>query len=149
MNLAFNGVMWGLFTRALTLASSTVRVSVINTSANFVLTAILGAVIFREQLPGKYGMESGERATAHDVSGLWWLGAAMLVAGSVIIGRREEGKDAGSTGTVGNEPTGGAQAGFQDGAEVPLTRAEGVSSDSDIGHGESIELRRKTRSTAP
>lgn len=45
--------MWGLFTRALTLASSTVRVSVINTSANFVITAVLGAVIFAESLPGK------------------------------------------------------------------------------------------------
>ena len=45
--------MWGLFTRALTLSSSTVRVSVINTSANFVVTALLGAVIFREELTGK------------------------------------------------------------------------------------------------
>jgi hypothetical protein len=45
--------MWGLFTRALTLASSTVRVSVINTSANFMLTAVLGLIIFRETLPGK------------------------------------------------------------------------------------------------
>lgn len=51
-NLLFNAIMWGLFTRALTLASSTVRVSVINTSANFVLTAILGLMIFRETLPG-------------------------------------------------------------------------------------------------
>jgi hypothetical protein len=65
--------MWGLFTRALTLASSTVRVSIINTSANFIVTAVLSALIFTESLPG-----------------LWWLGAAMLVVGSVIIGRREE-----------------------------------------------------------
>lgn len=48
MNIAFNAVMWGLFTRALTLASSTVRVSVINTSANFMLSAVLGALIFSE-----------------------------------------------------------------------------------------------------
>lgn len=54
MNLLFNAIMWGLFTRALTLASSTVRVSVINTSANFVLTALLGFFIFRESLPGKF-----------------------------------------------------------------------------------------------
>jgi len=54
MNLAFNAVMWGLFTRALTLATSTVRVSVINTSANFMVTALLGAVIFREALPGPH-----------------------------------------------------------------------------------------------
>ena len=53
MNLIFNGVMWGLFTKALTLATSTVRVSVINTSANFMVTAVLGAVIFGEELPGE------------------------------------------------------------------------------------------------
>jgi len=54
MNLAFNGVMWTLFTKALTLSTSTVRVSVINTSANFVVTALLGAVIFGEELSGKF-----------------------------------------------------------------------------------------------
>lgn len=54
MNLLFNAIMWGLFTRALTLASSTVRVSVINTSANFMLTALLGFFIFRETLPGEH-----------------------------------------------------------------------------------------------
>ncbi|KAG9197949.1 hypothetical protein G6514_000668 [Epicoccum nigrum] len=75
MNLLFNAIMWGLFTRALTLASSTVRVSVINTSANFMITAVMSALIFSEDLPG-----------------LWWVGAAMLVAGSVIVGRREEGE---------------------------------------------------------
>lgn len=79
--------MWGLFTRALTLASSTVRVSVINTSANFMITAVLGALIFAENLPG-----------------LWWVGAAMLVAGSVIIGRREEGAKKGEDGANGAEP---------------------------------------------
>ncbi|KAF9739551.1 hypothetical protein PMIN06_006990 [Paraphaeosphaeria minitans] len=86
LNILFNAVMWGLFTHALTLASSTVRVSVINTSANFMITAILGLAIFSESLPG-----------------LWWLGAAMLVAGSVIIGGREEGvKEA--DGVVGSDP---------------------------------------------
>lgn len=53
LNLAFNGVMWGLFTRALTLGNSTVQVSVINTSANFVITALLGALVFSEDLPGR------------------------------------------------------------------------------------------------
>lgn len=38
------------------------------------LTAILGLLIFSESLPP-----------------LWFLGAAMLVAGNVIIGRRDEG----------------------------------------------------------
>ena len=49
-----NGIMWGLFTKALTLATSTVRVSVINTSANFVVTALLGTVVFGESLPGEW-----------------------------------------------------------------------------------------------
>lgn len=65
--------MWGLFTRALTLATSTTRVSVINTSSNFLVTAVLSALIFYEALPS-----------------LWWLGAAFLVSGSVIIGHRDE-----------------------------------------------------------
>ena len=39
------------------------------------LTAFLGLVIFRESLPP-----------------LWFLGAAMLIVGNVIIGRREEGE---------------------------------------------------------
>ena len=73
MNLAFNAIMWTLFTAALTRASSTTRVSIINTSANFMLTAFSGWMVFGERLPG-----------------LWWLGAAGLVVGNVVIGRREE-----------------------------------------------------------
>ncbi|KAA6407725.1 MAG: transcription initiation factor IIA small subunit [Lasallia pustulata] len=51
LNLAFNGVMWTLFTKALTRSSSTMRVSIVNTSANFMLTALLGLMIFGEALP--------------------------------------------------------------------------------------------------
>lgn len=65
--------MWILFTRALTAATSTTRVSILNTSANFMVTAVLGFVIFSESLPLQ-----------------WWFGAAFLVAGSVVIGAREE-----------------------------------------------------------
>ena len=65
--------MWAIFTAALTRASSTTRVSLVNTSANFMLTAIAGWAIFGESL-----------------NGLWWLGAAGLVVGNVIIGRRDE-----------------------------------------------------------
>jgi hypothetical protein len=94
--------MWGLFTRALTLASSTVRVSIINTSANFIVTAVLSALIFTESLPG-----------------LWWLGAALLVAGSVIIGMRDETEKKSGVTTTGDAPLldreGGANAeGFTD-----------------------------------
>ncbi|KAK4236254.1 hypothetical protein C8A03DRAFT_45724 [Achaetomium macrosporum] len=73
-NLAFNGVMWTLFTTALARGNSTTQVSIMNTSSNFVITAILGFVIFSEVLPP-----------------LWWLGAAMLVAGNVIVGKKDEG----------------------------------------------------------
>ncbi|EHA52165.1 hypothetical protein MCOR27_000340 [Pyricularia oryzae] len=73
LNLLFNGVMWTLFTQALAKGNSTTQVSIMNTSSNFVLTALLGLVIFSESLPP-----------------LWWLGASMLVAGNVIIGRKDE-----------------------------------------------------------
>lgn len=115
--------MWGLFTRALTLASSTVRVSVINTSCNFMLTAILGLIIFRETLPG-----------------LWWLGASFLVAGSVIIGRREEGKESGDAGTAGQEPTVAAGGGtYRDEPDAPIA---GVGIELGDGKG-----RRRSRSS--
>ncbi|KAI9794366.1 MAG: hypothetical protein M1816_005435 [Peltula sp. TS41687] len=65
--------MWALFTSALTRSSSSTHVSVVNTSANFILTAMLGFLVFREKLPP-----------------LWWAGAALLVGGNVIIGRRAE-----------------------------------------------------------
>ncbi|MCJ1245411.1 hypothetical protein MMC30_002615 [Trapelia coarctata] len=76
LNLAFNALMWVLFTRALTLHTSTTHVSILNTSSNFLFTAILGLLIFSESLPP-----------------LWFLGAGMLVIGNVIIGRRD-GEDA-------------------------------------------------------
>ncbi|CAK7262904.1 hypothetical protein SEPCBS57363_000288 [Sporothrix epigloea] len=75
LNLVFNGVMWTLFTRALKAGHSATQVSIMNTSANFVLTALLGLVIFSESLPP-----------------LWWAGAALLVAGNVVIGRKDEGQ---------------------------------------------------------
>ncbi|KAH7370354.1 hypothetical protein BKA65DRAFT_15526 [Rhexocercosporidium sp. MPI-PUGE-AT-0058] len=72
LNLIFNGIMWTLFTKALARGTSTTQVSILNTSANFMITAVMGWLIFSESLPP-----------------LWFLGAALLVAGNVIIGRRE------------------------------------------------------------
>ncbi len=46
-------------------------------------TALLGLVIFRENL-----------------APLWWLGAAALVVGTVVIGRRSEEEDKGKVGMV-------------------------------------------------
>jgi hypothetical protein len=51
------------------------------------VTAVLGALIFSEKLPG-----------------VWWLGAAMLVAGSVIIGMREETEKTSVAATTGEAP---------------------------------------------
>ncbi|KAL4788005.1 hypothetical protein BJX76DRAFT_316795 [Aspergillus varians] len=73
LNFVCNGIMWALFTKALTAGSSTTKVSITNTSANFLLTALLGMIVFQEK-----------------VTGLWWLGAAMLAAGGILVGMREE-----------------------------------------------------------
>ncbi|RMZ17059.1 hypothetical protein D0860_00709 [Hortaea werneckii] len=128
LNLAFNAVMWGLFTRALTLATSTVRVSVINTSANFMVTAILGAMVFKESLPG--GLFPLHiimlLADMLIIAGTWWLGASFLVAGSVIIGRRGEAQ---------KESTSGIPSGERDRPhDVPLT-ASGVKTSATSSNG--------------
>lgn len=88
--------MWALFTAALTRASSTTRVSIINTSTNFMLTALLGLAMFGEKLPP-----------------LWWVGAAGLVVGNVVIGRREEGEGKGK-GEGGGTEGGGLGRGYRD-----------------------------------
>lgn len=72
LNVFFNILMWTLFTKALTRASSTTRVSIVNVSTHFFITAMLGAVIFKEKLPP-----------------LWWIGASLLITGNVVIGKRE------------------------------------------------------------
>ncbi|RAK75825.1 pyridoxamine-phosphate oxidase PDX3 [Aspergillus fijiensis CBS 313.89] len=74
LNILCNIIMWALFTRALTASPSTTKVSITNTSANFLVTAVLGMVVFREA-----------------VGGLWWVGAAMMGTGCIIVGMREEG----------------------------------------------------------
>ncbi|OJJ50810.1 hypothetical protein ASPZODRAFT_268230 [Penicilliopsis zonata CBS 506.65] len=73
LNFLCNFIMWALFTRALTASPSTTKVSITNASANFLLTALLGMVVFRES-----------------VGGLWWLGAGMMGGGCILVGMREE-----------------------------------------------------------
>ncbi|ROW14589.1 hypothetical protein VPNG_03166 [Cytospora leucostoma] len=106
LNLVFNGVMWGLFTQALARGSSTTQVSIMNTSSNFFITAIMGLIIFSESLPP-----------------LWWVGAALLVAGNVIIGKQDDGEKA-----EGGSGVAAASAGGLDGVghyqDVP--QEEGV-----------------------
>ncbi|EER38379.1 conserved hypothetical protein [Histoplasma capsulatum var. duboisii H88] len=72
LNILSNGVMWALFTRALTASASSTKVTITNTTANFLLTALLGMAVFGEK-----------------VGGLWWVGAALMAAGCVIVGMRE------------------------------------------------------------
>ncbi|CAN8102369.1 unnamed protein product [Discula destructiva] len=98
LNLIFNGVMWTLFTQALAKGNSTTQVSIMNTSANFFITAILGLMIFSESLPP-----------------LWWVGAALLVAGNVIIGSQDE-----SDKPKGEEPPPGGQDGLGSYQDLPL-----------------------------
>ncbi|PTB42812.1 hypothetical protein M441DRAFT_66581 [Trichoderma asperellum CBS 433.97] len=75
LNLTFNGIMWSLFTTALARGKSATQVSIMNTSTNFLVTAFTGLLIFSESLPP-----------------MWWAGASLLVAGSVIAGRKDEGE---------------------------------------------------------
>ncbi|KAM3519305.1 hypothetical protein NHJ13051_007596 [Beauveria bassiana] len=76
LNLVFNGVMWSLFTTALARGTSATQVSIMNTSSNFIVTAMLGIAVFSEKLPP-----------------LWWVGAALLVVGNVITGRKNDGDE--------------------------------------------------------
>ncbi|KAJ5677787.1 FMN-binding split barrel-related protein [Penicillium maclennaniae] len=52
LNVVCNIIMWALFTRALTAGPSTVKVSITNTASNFLATALLGMVVFREAVGG-------------------------------------------------------------------------------------------------
>ncbi|KAM0257526.1 hypothetical protein ACHAQJ_004340 [Trichoderma viride] len=90
LNLTFNGIMWSLFTTALARGKSATQVSIMNTSTNFLVTAFTGLLIFSESLPP-----------------MWWAGASLLVAGSVIAGRKDEGdggKDADAAARESHEP---------------------------------------------
>lgn len=124
--------MWALFTAALTRASSTTRVSVVNTSSNFLLTALLGLAIFAEKLPG-----------------LWWAGAALLVAGCVVIGARKEDGDVGAESGPGVGKGDAADAGvrldegvqgeegerYRDEEEETVVDDDVLELDGEVGHG--------------
>ncbi|KAH0532314.1 hypothetical protein TsFJ059_001021 [Trichoderma semiorbis] len=86
LNLTFNGIMWSLFTTALARGKSATQVSIMNTSTNFLVTAFTGFAIFSEALPP-----------------MWWAGASLLVAGSVIAGRKDEGEGDGAKDAAAGE----------------------------------------------
>ncbi|KAI3335191.1 hypothetical protein F4824DRAFT_465089, partial [Ustulina deusta] len=94
LNVLFNIIMWTLFTQALAKGNSTTQVSIMNTSTNFMISALMGLAIFAEALPP-----------------LWWAGAALLVAGNVILGRKEGSSDDPDPDTdAGAERSGGEAA---------------------------------------
>lgn len=95
--------MWSLYTAALAKGKSTTQVSIMNTSTNFMVTALLGVAVFSEALPP-----------------LWWVGAAMLVAGNVILGRDAATPEDGAREDVREgegEGEGDAARGLLDGSE--------------------------------
>ncbi|KAI1277968.1 hypothetical protein F5Y07DRAFT_398113 [Xylaria sp. FL0933] len=102
LNILFNIIMWTLFTQALAKGNSTTQVSIMNTSTNFMISALLGLAIFAESLPP-----------------LWWAGATLLVAGNVILGRKD-----GESGGIDAEADAHAQ---HEGAEA-AERGQGVAS---------------------
>ncbi|XP_065183295.1 transmembrane protein 42-like [Sycon ciliatum] len=65
--LLMNSAMWTVFVSALEASSSTVEVTVINTTANFISSAALGWLVFGETL-----------------SLLWWAGAACMLSGLAL-----------------------------------------------------------------
>ncbi|BFZ60661.1 hypothetical protein YB2330_001703 [Saitoella coloradoensis] len=70
---ASNAIMWTFFSRALALSTSSTAPTIINTVTNFVVAAVSGFVVFGEV--GALGRWE------------WWVGAGMMVVGSVVVGR--------------------------------------------------------------
>ncbi|KAG0344605.1 hypothetical protein BG004_004327 [Podila humilis] len=67
-----NAAMWTLFTKALNRSQSSATVTVINSSANFCITAVLGYALFSEPLAMQ-----------------WWFGASLIVLGGVLVSSEE------------------------------------------------------------
>ncbi|KAL1925387.1 uncharacterized protein VTP21DRAFT_270 [Calcarisporiella thermophila] len=68
MMCACNAFMWTLFTKALNLSASSINVTVLNSTANFCSTALLGHLLFNEPLALK-----------------WWFGASLIITGTVMM----------------------------------------------------------------
>ncbi|KAJ3076646.1 hypothetical protein HDU98_001656 [Podochytrium sp. JEL0797] len=66
--IASNVAMWAVFTRALNSSPSSAAVSVLNSSANMIASAILGYFLFDEHLSVR-----------------WWIGAAFVLAGTALM----------------------------------------------------------------
>ncbi|KAL3860749.1 hypothetical protein ACJMK2_010824 [Sinanodonta woodiana] len=64
----FNALMWTFYTKSLQFCRSTVEATVTNTAANFLLTAVIGFMLFGEHLSVK-----------------WWLGSCLILTGLWLI----------------------------------------------------------------
>lgn len=65
-----NGMMWTFFTKSLQYCSSTAEATVTNTASNFLISALVGVVLFNEALSLR-----------------WWMGASLIVLGLLLIHR--------------------------------------------------------------
>ncbi|KAI8578558.1 hypothetical protein K450DRAFT_246342 [Umbelopsis ramanniana AG] len=69
---ACNSLMWTIFTKALNRAPSSTSVSVVNSAANFGVSALSGYAVFGEPLAYS-----------------WWLGAALIITGTLLLTRSQ------------------------------------------------------------
>ncbi|BFZ12899.1 hypothetical protein BsWGS_15938 [Bradybaena similaris] len=68
--ILFNALMWTQFTKSMHLCSSTLEATASTTSSNFFFTALLGKVLFGEQL-----------------GALWYVGSALMIIGLAVLHR--------------------------------------------------------------
>ncbi|KAI9320250.1 hypothetical protein BX666DRAFT_1853814 [Dichotomocladium elegans] len=70
-----NSLMWALFTKALHAAPSSIQTTTVNGAVNFSVSALLGYFIFDEPLALS-----------------WWMGASMILSGTVLLSRTQKQK---------------------------------------------------------
>ena len=72
--LISNAMVWRYFVKGLhSTDSSTLVPTVISTASNFIVSAVLGAIVFKEP-----------------TNWLWWVGATMIVSGLYLIVSEDE-----------------------------------------------------------
>lgn len=70
--VASNILMWITFTKALSSSPSSITVQVLNASANTITTGLSGLLVLGEAVSPK-----------------WWIGAAFMLCGTLILSRKE------------------------------------------------------------
>lgn len=67
-----NALMWAFFTKALSLSTTSVQATVVNVVSNFLTTALLGVLVFKETLTPS-----------------WWLGAGLILTGTILLNKQQ------------------------------------------------------------